>query len=226
MGIPRTGVQRVSIVLIAAAAWAAARADKARTFEEDAVGRPPAGFSFHVMRSAAAARWFVQREVTNSFLSHAPDAGAKEGFALAVLDGESRSQISLSARIRLAAGRRSGGIVWRVQDGENYYLARLDLDRQDLGLYRVVNGNRTRVEGEDDLDLDPAAWHTLKVVQQAESMRVYLGGISVLRARDRALGKPGSVGLWCAGDADAHFDDVRLSTPDDREDHEGSRRGR
>ena len=85
-----------------------------------------------------------------------------------------------------------GGLVWRVQDAENYYLARLDLDRQDIGLYRVTAGNRTRIEGEDDLELDPTAWHTLRVVQEDENIRVYLGGIRVLRARDRTFGKTGA----------------------------------
>ena len=130
---------------------------------------------------------------------------------------------------RFAGGQRSGGIVWRVQDAENYYLARLDLDRQDIGLYRVVGGNRTRIEGEDDLELDTAAWHTLRVVQEDENIRVYIGGIRVLRARDRTFATAGSAGLWCTGDAIAHFDDLRLATPPEdknRDDHADPRRGR
>ena len=87
------------------------------------------------------------------------------------------------------------GIAWRVQDANNYYLARLDVDggEQDIALYRIVNGNRVRVDGEDDLELDRAAWHTIKVVQEDDTIRVYLGGIRVLRARDRTFAKPGGV---------------------------------
>ena len=113
---------------------------------------------------------------------------------MAVLDTDQRRNVSVSARVRFAGGQRSGGIVWRVQDAENYYLARLDLDRQDIGLYRVAGGNRTRIEGEDDLELDTAAWHTLRVVQEEENIRVYLGGIRVLRARDRTFGQAGRHG--------------------------------
>jgi hypothetical protein len=113
-----------------------------------------------------------------------------------------------------------------VQNAENYYLARLDLDRQDIGLYRVAGGNRTRIDGEDDLELDTTAWHTLRVVQEDENIRVYIGGIRVLRARDRTFVKPGAVGLWCTGDALAQFDDLRLTTPEDKDDHADPRRGR
>jgi hypothetical protein len=226
---PINWLARLVMLGMAATGTLPAGPDGVRTFENEPAGRPPAGFVLHVVRYSAPPRWLVQREATNGFLSSVGDAAGHAGFALAILEGEPRRDLSLSARVRLAAGVRSGGIVWRVQDAENYYLARLDLDRQDIGLYRVVNGNRTRIEGEDDLELDPNAWHTLKVVQADENIRVYLGGIRVLRARDRAFAKPGGAGLWCTGDAVAHFDDLRLTTPE-RGDHgdndAGSRRGR
>jgi hypothetical protein len=199
---------------------AATGAGTTRTFDGDTVGCPPQGFTFHVVRQAPQARWSILREDTNGFLAHRGDAAGHAGFALAVLDGTSVADATVSARVRFAGGPRSAGIVWRVQDAENYYLARLDLDRQDIGLYRVAGGNRTRIEGEDDLELDAGAWHTLRIVHQAENIRVYLGGIRVLRARDRTFAHAGSAGVWCAGDAVAHFDDLRVdaatTTDDDR----------
>jgi hypothetical protein len=212
----------VAIGLVASTAVAGAAAS-VRTFEGDAVGRPPAGFTFHVVRQQSPAVWSVQRNGDNSFLEHPGDPGGREGFALAILDREPRGRIGLSARIRLAGGTRAGGVVWRVQDPDNYYLARLDLERQDIGLYRVVKGNRVRIEGEDDLELDRTAWHTLKVVQESENIRVYLGGIRVLRARDRTFEDRGAVGVWCTADSTAHFDDLRL---DQGAEDAGPRRGR
>ena len=216
-----------TVVLVVAAAAATATApDSARAFETDPVGRPPAGFTLHVARQPSAPRWVVRREGANGFLAHDGDPGGHAGFTMAVLDTEQRRNVSVSARVRFAGGQRSGGVVWRVQDAENYYLARLDLDRQDIGLYRVAAGNRTRIDGEDDLELDTTAWHTLRVVQEDENIRVYIGGIRVLRARDRTFVKPGAVGLWCTGDALAQFDDLRLTTPEDKDDHADPRRGR
>jgi hypothetical protein len=199
-----------------------------RTFEGDAVGRAPAGFSFRVARDSSPAKWLVQREGANSFLAHLGEPPARAGFSLAILDEPPPDgATSFSAKTRLAGTSGSTGILWRVQDPDNYYLARLDLARQDIGLYRVVRGNRVRIEGEDDLELDPNAWHTLKILQEGENIRVYLGGIRVLRARDRTFSRPGSTGLWCTGDAVAQFDDLRFGLPNDKEsDDEGTRRGR
>ena len=214
-------------LLLAALALGGTAADAVWTFDSDPIGRASAAFSYRVTRDSAPARWTVQREGTNGFLAHAGEPSARAGFSLALLHGQPRGPQSLSARLRLSGPRGEMGIAWRVQDVNNYYLALLDLEssEQDIGLYRIVNGNRVRIDVEDDLDLDRAAWHTLKVVQEDDQIRVYLGGIRVLRARDRTFTKPGGVALWCTGDAGAHFDDLRVGQ--DQEDaHARDDRGR
>ena len=108
-------------------------------------------------------------------------------------------------------GSRTGGLVWRYQDALNYYAVQLNLAEQELSVYRVVRGNRIRLEREDDLELDPEAWHSLRVVQDGESMRVYLGGIRVFGDRDRSAREPGGAGLWASGDASVSFDDFVIS---------------
>jgi hypothetical protein len=216
---------RVAPLLLVLGATAAGKtAGPLRTFDSDAAGRPPAGFLFHGPRDAPAAKWTVEREGDNGFLVHAGKPSVPAGFSVAILESPSAPGAAyVSARTRIAGGSGSTGILWRVQDPDNYYLARLDLARQNIGLYRVVKGNRARIDGEDDLELDPAAWHTLKIVQEDETIRVYLGGIRVLRVRDRTFTRPGSVGLWCTADAVANFDDLRIGLGDD---HEGARRRR
>jgi len=199
-------------ILLTALAFGGTAADVVWTFDSDPPGRAPAAFTYRVTRDSSPARWAVQREGNNGFLAHAGEPAARSGFSLALLEGQPLSPSSLSARLRLAGPRGELGIAWRIQDVNNYYLALLDLEssEQDVGVYRIVNGNRVRVDVEDDLDLDRAAWHTLKVVQEEEQIRVYLGGIRVLRVRDRTFAKPGGIALWCTGDAVAHFDDLRV----------------
>jgi hypothetical protein len=120
-----------------------------------------------------------------------------------------------SVRLKLTEGERVGGLVWRYQDSENFYLAALDLRVQELSLYRVVRGNRIRLDEEDDLELDDSAWHSLRVVQDEDDIRVSLGGIGVIRARDRALGEAGRAGVWSGGGGTAWFDDLRVE-PEER----------
>lgn len=180
-----------------------------RTFEEDAVGAPPPGFVFAIARQQAPARWLVRSDPANRYVIHLADASATGGFSLAVLEAPHPAQMRASVRLKLIDGEQLGGIVWRYQDPENFYLAALDLRLQELALYRVSRGNRIRLDDEDELELDAAAWHSLRVVQDDDDIRVSLGGIGVIRARDRTFSEGGRAGIWSGGGATAWFDDFR-----------------
>jgi hypothetical protein len=122
-------------------------------------------------------------------------------------------------RLKLSEGERAGGLVWRYQDAENFYLVALDLRVQELALYRVVRGNRIRLDDEDELELDVSAWHSIRVVQDDDDIRVSLGGIGVIRARDRniaGIADEGRVGVWSGGGATVWFDDLRVEPDENR----------
>ncbi len=134
----------------------------------------------------------------------------------------------MSVRFKATGGGRTAGLVWKYQDPMNHYSAQLDLAKQELAMYRVVNGNRIRLEREDDLELDPDAWHSLKIFQEHGEIRVYLGGIRVFSERDRLPRARASVGLWTGGDSTVMFDDFRIEdetedTPTSPRDHETMR---
>lgn len=181
-----------------------------RTFDEDALGGTPGGFTFAMARQQTPGRWLVRAEDANHYLTHLADPAAAGGFALAVLDAPHPAQMRASVRLKLAEGERVGGLVWRYQDAENFYVAALDLRVQEVALYRVVRGNRIRLDDEDELELDPNAWHSLRVVQDDDNIRVSLGGIGVMRARDRTFTEGGRAGVWSGGGATTWFDDFRI----------------
>jgi hypothetical protein len=196
-------------ILVAVTAVVAAQSNLTRTFDDDQIGSPPKRFLFPVTREAAPDKWLVRREGDNALLAHLADTSGGSGFALAVLDGPRYGDVTVATRLKLVGGDRAGGVVWRFQDSRNYYMVRVDLGKQEIGLFRVVDGNRIRIERDDDLELDPNAWHTLKIVQKDERARIFLNGIRVLQERDRTFRGPGGVGLWSTGSAVVYFDDFR-----------------
>jgi hypothetical protein len=188
---------------------------RVRSFDDDSAGRPPAGFRFAENREAAPNRWTVERDAENQVLVHTGEAAGGRGIAIAVLDGPVLRDLEVSVRLRLRSGEQAGGVVWRYQDADNYYLAELRLSDQSIRMYRMVHGNRVRLEGEDGLELDPSAWHTLKVVQRRNGARLYLGGIRVFDVRDRTFREAGAVGVWSHGDSLVQFDDLRFEVRED-----------
>lgn len=189
------------------------------TFDQDRPDLPPSGFTLAAMRQNTPGRWFVQRAPAGGHLVHLSDASAM-GFALAVADAPSFTDIGASARVRLVGGARKGGLVWRYQNDQNFYALLLDLSRQELSLYRIVDGNRVRLDLEDGLELDPEAWHTLKVAHVGEEIRASLGGIRVFNERDRRdptrVIAGGRAGLVATGHSDVWFDDVHIEAKRDR----------
>ena len=189
---------------------AAAQATLVRTFEDDKIGAPAGGFTTAAGRSAVADRWTVRREGSGRVFVHQGHPSPPDGFTVAILSGAQYHDVELSVRLKATGGSRAAGLVWKYQDPENHYAVHLDLARQELGVYRVSSGNRIRLEREDDLELDPDAWHSLKILQEDGEIRVYLGGIRVFVERDRQPRAPAGVGLWSAGDTSVMFDDFRV----------------
>jgi hypothetical protein len=182
-----------------------------RTFDDDKIGAPPAGFALAAGRDAAADGWIVKREGTARVLAHEGRHAPADSFAVAIFSAVQYQDVQVSVRFKAIGGARTAGLVWKYQDPMNHYAAQLDLAKQELAVYRVVNGNRIRLEREDGLELDPDAWHSLKIFQERGEIRVYLGGIRVFSERDRfPRGKATSVGIWTGGDSTVLFDDFRV----------------
>jgi hypothetical protein len=210
---------RAPLMIVAALALALAAVSAqtvVRTFEEDELGSPPPGLMFAMARQQTVGRWLVRADGSNHYLTHLADPAASGGFSLALLETPHPPQMRVSARLKLTEGERVGGLVWRYQDAENFYVAALDLRVQVLALYRVVRGNRIRLEEEDDLELDAAAWHSVRVVHDDDDIRVSLGGIGVMRARDRTFTTGGRAGVWSGGGATAWFDELRVEPEEER----------
>ena len=189
---------------------AAAQSIVLRTFDDDKIGAPPAGFAMATGRDAAADGWTVKREGAGRVLLHEGKPSPPDSFAVAIFLPLQYQDVQVSVRIKAMGGGRAAGLVWKYQDAMNHYSAQLDLVKQELVVYRVANGNRIRLRREDDLELDPDAWHSLKIFQEHGSTRVYLGGIRVFNERDRMPKLKSSVGVWTSGDSTVMFDDFRI----------------
>jgi hypothetical protein len=210
-------------VVTLAVAWAALQAASApppvtHTFNADGAGTLPAGFELAAMRQDGPGTWLVRRDGANGVLVHQAARGAT-GFALALAPDAPLRDVQASVRLRLTGGARAGGLVWRYADANHYYGAMLDLASAEVVLFRVTDGNRTFLEREDDLELDPSAWHTLKIVHDESRIKVSLGGIRVFEERDRRDARgaaPGKTGVLAAGAAEVWFDDLRIEADRDR----------
>ncbi len=193
----------------------AAQTNSTIGFDADPAGSPPERFTFEAMRQEAPGSWLVRRDAANGLLVHSPQT-SQTGYAMAIAPEAPVADLTLSVRMRLSGGERAGGLVWRYQDPSNFYAAVLDLSRGTLFLSMARNGNLITLESEDDLELDPEAWHMLRVMQSGDTVYVWLGGIRVFDERDERLARTfgiGRLGLIVTGSSTVSFDDLRLAPP-------------
>jgi len=104
---------------------------------------------------------------------------------------------------------QGGGIMWRVQDAENYYVARFNPLEDNFRFYTVRNGSRSELASAR-MKLDPQSWHKMTISQSGATFRGYLDGKLLLEYADGTFSAPGGVGLWTKSDAVTLFDDFRI----------------
>lgn len=101
---------------------------------------------------------------------------------------------------------QAGGVVWRAQDADNYFIARANALEDNLHIYRTVAGRRIQFDGVD-LKVTGGTWHTLRVEFRDSQFTVFFDGLKVLTAHDGTFTAAGMTGVWTKADSVTVFDD-------------------
>jgi hypothetical protein len=142
-------------------------------------------------------------------------------FGWAVLRGISIRDGSIAVRFKPVEGRedRAGGVVWRWQDADNYYVARGNALENNVVVYKIVGGRRTDLpplgapRGTYGMKAPVAtgAPHTLRVDFSGSDFAVTLDGKRLFVVRDETFATPGAVGVWSKADSVTEFDQLQYS---------------
>jgi hypothetical protein len=191
-------------------------------FSEDAVGQAPSGFEFgHTAKAGAPGKWIVQAEGANRYLAQVDADRTNARFPVAVLSDIQASDVDLSVRFKPVSGRvdQAGGLVWRFQNEDNYYLVRANALENNVVLYKVQNGKRTDlpVKGEGrtygkKTQVPSGQWSTLRVVTVGPRFEVHFNGSKLFEVEDTTFSQSGKVGVWTKADSVTQFDDLTVTT--------------
>ena len=204
------------IVLVAAAGVAAEEKSRTFPFAKADLGRVPAGWKAERTGKGEGSVWKVVED---------PTAPSKSGYALAqtaespgplfnlcVAEGTEVKDVEVSVSFKAVKGKvdQGGGVVWRYQDADNYYVARMNPLEDNYRVYHVVGGKRTQIATKEGLKVPTGEWHTLKVTMAGGRIECYLDGKKEIEFTDSTIPKAGRIGLWTKADAQTHFDDFKV----------------
>jgi hypothetical protein len=216
-------MHRIPLLLAAVALFPAvllfAADDKPRIFRfgKDDLNKVPEGWKVDRTGKGEGSDWKVVEDKTTP---------SKSGYALAqaaaspaamfnlcvVTDTNFKDgEISVAFKAMKGAKDQGGGIVWRYQDADNYYIARMNPLEDNFRVYKVVDGKRTQLDTKEDLKVPAGEWHTLSIKMIGDTMECALDGKKQLSAKDDTFSKAGKVGLWTKADAQTYFDDLTVN---------------
>lgn len=196
-----------SIAVVCALAGASASMAQPIPFDADTVGSPPAGWTCGVT-GRGNPRWTVERDARAPSPPNVLMQTGSGTFPWCVRTGISILDGFVEVKFKPMRGRedQAGGLVWRWQNGANYYVARANALENNVSLYRVDGGTRRTLKYAD-AKVDADAWHVLRVEFELTRFTVLLDGKVRITFDDNVIPRDGAVGVWTKADSVTAFDD-------------------
>jgi hypothetical protein len=120
------------------------------------------------------------------------------------------TDIEASVRFKPISGQedQAAGIIFRVQDGDNYYIFRANALENNVIFFLYASGRRSILK-RSSVSVPAGQWQELKVEVVGNRFRGFLDGRLVAEVSDDSY-LAGRVGLWTKADSVTCFDDVRV----------------
>ncbi|MBI2371482.1 MAG: hypothetical protein HYV08_14835 [Deltaproteobacteria bacterium] len=178
------------------------------TFDQESAGSLPAGLV------PVLGTWVVQADPTAptppNILVQTAQFPWGLHFPRCLIEGVRAADLIAQVAFRPLAGEndQAGGLMFRVQDPDHYYVFRANL-LDDLALFRSSEGTRRalgRFQARDE------GWQWLRVEAWGARICCYWNDKLVIEAEDATFAE-GGVGLWTIADSVSAFDDLGVEVP-------------
>ena len=182
-------------------------------FDKDTPGAMPA--KFHAVRTGQGSegKWAVMADPAApskpNVVAQTSTDKTDYRFPLLISDEGSFKDLELSVKFKAVAGEvdRAAGLVFRLQDANNYYIVRANALEDNYRLYYVIKGSRRRFAGAN-FKVTSGEWHELKVECVGNKIICYYDGQKKIEATDGTFNDAGKIGLWTKADSVTYFDDL------------------
>lgn len=172
------------------------------TFDGDASGGVPAG------AEVFSGSWVVRPEADAPSKPNALCQVGNAEFPAIALTTSVYGDLTMTIRFKPVSGRvdQAAGIIFRVQDRDNYYILRANALEANVNLYKYAGGRRSGIK-DGGSKVAAGQWQELRVEVSGDRLRGFLNDQLVVEASDSTY-KAGRVGLWTKADSMTCFDDV------------------
>ena len=175
------------------------------TFDTEPVGSVPAG------AQVFSGQWAVRAEPDAPSPPNALCQTGQADFPAIGLDSRPMTDLTMTAKFKPISGRedQAGGLIFHVQDKDNYYIARANALEDNLIFFVYENARRSQLKSAA-AKTQNGQWHDLRVDVRGVAFTAFLDGKQIVDVTDDRY-KTGGIGLWTKSDSTTCFDDVQVT---------------
>ncbi len=170
-------------------------------------GSPPTGW-LATQTGGGQAKWSVEAEDSAPTKPNVLKQSGEATFPVCIKQDVNLENGFVGVKFKPIAGKedQAGGLIWRVKDQDNYYVARANAIEDNVTIYHTLQGKRVSFKNVN-VKVAGNQWHTLRVEFTGIHFIVIFNGKKVIEADDHSITGPGAVGVWTKADSVTLFDD-------------------
>jgi hypothetical protein len=180
-------------------------------FDDMKSGAPPPGWTA-TQTGSGTAKWATEKDESAPSKPNVLKQSGQATFPVCFKNDINIKDGFVEVKFKPVAGKedQAGGVIWRVQDPNNYYIARANALEDNVTIYHTIDGKRVAFKS-IKTKVKSGVWHTLRVDFEGNKFTVTFDGNKVIEATDRSFLNTGKVGVWTKADSVTLFDDFSFS---------------
>lgn len=179
-------------------------------FDTTKLGEAPVGW-IATQTGDGTARWTVEKDDSAPSKENVLKQSGVAKYPVCIKEGTSLKDGFVAVKFKPVGGKddQAGGVVWRVIDADNYYVARANALEDNVTIYHTIKGRRMAFQNVHHR-VKAGEWHALRVDFQGNHFTVIFDGEKVIEVADDHLAEAGKVGVWTKADSVTLFDDFNF----------------
>ena len=175
-------------------------------FDDMKTGAAPPGWTA-TQTGSGSAKWSIEKDDSAPSKPNVLKQSGVGTFPICIYENANLKDGFVEVKFKPVAGKedQAGGVIWRVQDANNYYISRANALEDNVTIYHTINGKRVAFKS-INTKVTSGVWHTLRVDFKGNQFTVTFDNKKVSEASDNSFTEAGKVGVWTKADSVTLFD--------------------
>jgi hypothetical protein len=181
-------------------------------FDDMKIGAPPPGW-LATQTGKGEAKWEIVADPSAPSKTNVLKQSGVATYPICIKNDIELKNGFVEVKFKPVAGKedQAGGLIWRFQDKDNYYIARANALEDNVAIYYTIDGKRTEKK-RIGIRVTSNQWHSLRVDFKDNDFVVTFDGKEALEWKDDTFKQAGKVGVWTKADSVTLFDDFSFGT--------------